>query len=359
MVFWSIVMNRWKTGNNLSSQRCTPIHHQSCTYKTYLDDNTFCCAITQLLIIKGEHRRENLLTISLAPTNITMGKVSSLNVTGNVHWRLFRLIILTSHFIVDHILRRQKFPGSASWVHERLCWPSPLLQPLQLYPSGEWLFCGLWEIPLHGPPVLLAQGGVLWQPAHDWYQWLYPILPYDSSGESKMKKKHRRIICVRLWVSNGLWFFSSCSTVVPTKYDCTSDKTWPAKCRRSATTTPTSKTACACPTLTPAMWLMATGCCMTSPTTREEPTICGLESTAGTVTGAAPVQGLVPSGGSLTSTKWLQTFIPLFVGNKHAWLKLCLLFAFFPFLGGLHSFPVFPSIKIVSDCNLWSLKNIQ
>lgn len=190
MVFWSIVMNRWKTG--------TAIHNQSCTYKTYLDDNTFCCAITQLLIIKGEHHRENLITISLAPTNITMGKVSSFNVTGNAHWKLFWLIILISYFIVDHILRRQKFPRSASWVHEWLCWPSPLLQPLQLYPSGEWLFCGLWEIPLPGPPVLLAQGGVLWQPAHDWYQWLHPILPYDSSGESDVKKKHRRIICVSL-----------------------------------------------------------------------------------------------------------------------------------------------------------------
>lgn len=189
VVFWSIVMNRWKTGNNLSSQRCIAIHNQSCTYKTYLDYNTFCCAITQLLIIKGEHHRENLITISLAPTNITMGKVSSLNVTGNVHWKLFWLIIWISYFIVDHILRRQKFPGSASWVHERLRWPSPLLQPLQLNPSGEWLFCGLWEIPLPGPPVLLAQGGVLWQPAHDWYQWLHPILPYDSSGESDMEKK--------------------------------------------------------------------------------------------------------------------------------------------------------------------------
>lgn len=59
----------------MSSQRCTAIHNQICTYKTYLDDNTFCCAITRLLNIKGEHRREHVLTVSLAPTNITMGKV--------------------------------------------------------------------------------------------------------------------------------------------------------------------------------------------------------------------------------------------------------------------------------------------
>lgn len=78
-----------KTGDNKSSQRCAAIHNQICIYKTYLDDNTFCCAITQLLNIKGERRREHLLGISRAPTNLTMGKVSLLNiVVGNVQWKI-------------------------------------------------------------------------------------------------------------------------------------------------------------------------------------------------------------------------------------------------------------------------------
>lgn len=78
----------WKLDNNNSSHWCAAIHKQICIYKTYLDDNTLCCAITQLLNIKGQRHREHLLTISLPPTNITMGKVSLLCIfTENTEWK--------------------------------------------------------------------------------------------------------------------------------------------------------------------------------------------------------------------------------------------------------------------------------
>ncbi len=181
-------MNMWKLDNNNSSQRCVAIHKQISVYKTCLDDNTLCCAITQLLIIKGQQHREHQLTVSLAH-NITMGKVSLVCVvTENMESKkVFWWDLITNHWVtfVDHILRGQKFPGSAPWVHERLCWPPPLLQPLQLHPGGERLLHGVWETPLPGTPVLPPQGGVLWQPAHDWYQRLYPLLPHDSHGKPR------------------------------------------------------------------------------------------------------------------------------------------------------------------------------
>lgn len=81
----------------------------------------------------------------------------------------FNQICGKTHF-ADHILRGQKFSGSAPRVHERLCRPAPLLQPLQLHPCGERLFHGVRQTPLPGPPVLPAPWRVFRQPAHDWNQ---------------------------------------------------------------------------------------------------------------------------------------------------------------------------------------------
>lgn len=142
VVFWSIVMNRWKTGNNLSSQRCITIHNQSCTYKTYLDYNTFCCAITQLLIIKGEHHRENLITISLAPTNITMGKVSSCN------WKCALKIILIDYLNLVFHCRSYSTKTEISRVGIMSAWATALtFTPTSTAATlSEWRVAVLWSM---------------------------------------------------------------------------------------------------------------------------------------------------------------------------------------------------------------------
>lgn len=127
-------------------------------------------------------------------------------------------------------------------------------------------------------------------------------------------------------------------------------QTWLAKCRRWAMIAPTSRTASVCLTLTHAMWLTATGCCTTSPTTGEEPTIWDLVNTADTATGVVLVQELARSGESLTSTRSLSNLLPFSVLNKTCWAyTVCV--SLYP----VWFYCVFVFLSFFLACVLWSI----
>lgn len=83
----------------------------------------------------------------------------------------------------DHLLWREKLPGTLLWVCHRLLWSHISPEPMQLLQSGEWYFCGLWPAQLHGSAVPPDCRRVSRVPEHHWLHRLHPILPRYTCGK--------------------------------------------------------------------------------------------------------------------------------------------------------------------------------